>query len=148
MLRLMLLLFLTLPLTVAAQVVNISDMDLRAAIENDLGKAAGDTITADDMATLDDFRVGNSNISDLTGLEYAINLEGLGIWNHSISDISVLSDLTDLKSLDLSFNRIKDISPLSSLTNLIALVLSDNSISDLSSVVESSQPGRAVAFQQ
>ena len=132
MFRLTLLLFLTLPLTVAAQVVNISDAVLRAAIENDLGKAAGNTITADDMATLHDFRAGNSNISDLTGLEYATNLEGLGLWNHSLSDISVLSDLTDLKSLDLSFNRIEDISPLSSLTNLTVLVLSDNSISDIS----------------
>ena len=126
MFRLMLLLFLILPLTVAAQVVNISDAVLRAAIENDLGKAAGDTITADDMATLHDLRAGNSNISDLTGLEYATNLEGLGLWNHSLSDISVLSGLTDLKSLDLSFNRIEDISPLSSLTNLIVLDLSDN----------------------
>ena len=132
MFRLTILLFLTLPLTVAAQVVNISDAVLRAAIENDLGKAAGNTITADDMATLHDFRAGNSNISDLTGLEYATNLEGLGLWNHSLSDISVLSDLTDLKSLDLSFNRIEDISPLSSLTNLTVLVLSDNSISDIS----------------
>lgn len=132
MFRLTLLLLLTLPLTVVAQVVNISDAVLRAAIENDLGKAAGDTITADDMATLDDFRAGNSNISDLTGLEYATNLEGLGLWNHSLSNISVLSGLTDLQSLDLSFNRIEDISPLSSLTNLIVLVLSDNSISDIS----------------
>ena len=46
MFRLTILLFLTLPLTVAAQVVNISDAVLRAAIENDLGKAAGNTITA------------------------------------------------------------------------------------------------------
>ena len=135
MFRLTILLFLTLPLTVAAQVVNISDAVLRAAIENDLGKAAGNTITADDMATLHEFRAGNSNISDLTGLEYATNLEGLGLWNHSISDISVLSGLTDLKSLDLSDNSISDISPLSSLSNLEGLWLSNNSISDLSPLV-------------
>ena len=132
MFRLTLLLFLTLPLTAVAQVVNIPDPVLRAAIEDDLGKAAGDTITADEMATLHDFRAGNSNISDLTGLEYAINLEGLELWNSSISDISVLSGLTALTRLDLSVNRIEDISPLSSLTNLIVLVILDNSISDIS----------------
>ena len=112
MFRLTILLFLTLPLTVAAQVVNISDAVLRAAIENDLGKAAGNTITADDMATLHDFRAGNSNISDLTGLEYATNLEGLGLSNNSISDISPLSSLSNLEGLWLSNNSISDLSPL------------------------------------
>lgn len=131
-LRLTLLLFFTLPPAVAAQVVNIPDPNLRAAVENDLGKASGDTITADDMATLHDFRVGNSNISDLTGLEYATDLEGLGLWGHNISDLSALSGLTDLITLDLSFNSIWDLPPLMGLTNLTVLGLEKNSISDLS----------------
>ena len=132
MLRLTVLLFLALPLTVAAQVVNIPDAVLRAAIENDLGKAMGDTITADDMATLDDFRAGNSNISDLTGLEYATDLKGLELWGNNISGLSALSSLTDLITLDLSFNSIWDLSPLMGLTDLTVLVLEDNSIDDLS----------------
>ena len=132
MLRLTVLLFLTLPPTVVAQVVNIPDVALRAAIENDLGKTASDVITADEMATLDDFRAGNPNIRDLTGLEYATDLEGLGLWGNNISDLSALSGLTDLITLDLSFNSIWDLSPLMGLTNLTVLVLEDNSIDDLS----------------
>lgn len=127
-----LLVFLTLPLTAVAQVVDIPDPNLRAKIEVALGKAMGDTITADDMATLHDFRAGNSNISDLTGLEYATNLKGLGLWGHNISDLSALSGLTDLITLDLSFNNTWDLPPLMGLTNLTVLVLEKNSISDLS----------------
>ena len=47
-----LLMCLTLPLTATAQVVNIPDPNLRAAIEKDLNKASGATITVAEMATL------------------------------------------------------------------------------------------------
>ena len=47
-----LLICLTLPLPATAQVVDIPDPNLRAAIEAELGKASGAPITADEMATL------------------------------------------------------------------------------------------------
>ena len=47
-----LLMYLTLPLTATAQVVDIPDSNLRAEIEKALGKASGATITAAEMATL------------------------------------------------------------------------------------------------
>ena len=40
------------PLNTTAQVVDIPDSNLRAAIEEHLGKASGATITTADMATL------------------------------------------------------------------------------------------------
>ena len=42
--------FLALPLTGMAQVVDIPDPNLRAAVEGALGKAVGGTITVDEMA--------------------------------------------------------------------------------------------------
>ena len=68
-----LLIFLTLSLTATAQVVDIPNSNLRAAIENALGKSAGVPITVDQMAALTRLEAQNVNISDLTGLEHATN---------------------------------------------------------------------------
>ena len=88
--------FLTLPLTATAQVVDIPDLNLRAAVETALGKTSGDTITADEMATLTRLEVPKASIHNLTGLENATNLTWLGLWGNNISDISALAGLTNL----------------------------------------------------
>ena len=113
-------------------VVEIPDPNLRAAIENALGKASGDTITAADMATLTQLFARNANISDLTGLEAATNLITLSLGDNNITDISPVTGLTNLTFLWLEGNNITDISPLAGLTNLTVLGLWENSISDIS----------------
>ena len=72
-----------------------------------------------------------SDITDLRGIEFAINLTTLYIRNNSISDVSPLSSLTNLTALWLQGNHITDISPLSNLTNLTVLGLYNNNISDI-----------------
>ena len=94
-----LLICLSIPLTSTAQTVTIPDSNLRAVIEVALGKASGDTITTSDMATLTRLEASNSNISNLTGLEHAINLTWLNLGDNSISDISSLAGLINLTSL-------------------------------------------------
>ena len=131
-----LLIFLSIPSTSTAQTVTIPDSNLRAAIATELGKASGDSITMSDMAALRSLTARASNISDLTGLEHAINLTRLHLRDNSISDLSLLTGLTDLTSLDLSDNSISDIASLSGLTKLTRLYLSDNSISDITSLSE------------
>ncbi len=94
--------------------VNIPDANLRTAIEDELNKESGDTITEDEMAS-EDFTflsADDSSISDLTGLEYATSLEVLVLANNNISDISPLSELTNLTILHLEGNSITDISDL------------------------------------
>ena len=129
-----LLMCLSIPLTAPAQTVNLPDANLHAVIEKTLGKAPGDTITTSDMATLTRLEARKSNISDLTGLEHAINLTSLDLTSNSISDISAVAGLTNLTSLDLDGNLISDISALAGLTNLRLLNLSWNSISDFSAL--------------
>ena len=154
---LFLLICFSISVTATAQTVNIPDPNLRAAIENQLGKPSGATITTADMASLTRLSAHRSNISDLTGLETALNLtsltldhnsisdispvEGLtnlttlALYNNSISDISPVEGLTNLTYLSLGFNySISDISPVEGLTNLTQLLLSGNSISDISAV--------------
>ena len=129
---------------VTPEKANIPDPNLRAVIENELGKTSGATITMADMATLTELDARNANIRDLTGLQYGINLTDLNfgdvfveaedrfINSNSISDISPLAGLNKLTDLDLEGNSISDISPLEGLNNLFDLDLSDNSISDIS----------------
>ena len=133
----------TLSLTATAQVVSIPDPNLRAAIENALGKASGAIITTADMANLTRLDARNANISNLAGLEQATNLTGLyldgeevspGVWenSNSVSDLSPLAGLTQLTELDLWVNSVSDISALAGLTNLTHLGLVGNNISDVS----------------
>ena len=49
--------------------ITIPDANLRAVIEDSLGKASGASITQEEMASLTRLEAPNSNISDLTGLE-------------------------------------------------------------------------------
>ena len=112
--------------------VDIPDPNLRAAIEAELGKAPGDTITTDDMANLTRLSALFANISDLTGLEAATNLTELLLADDSIADISPLKGLTNLTELYLSDSSISDISPLAGLNNLTDLSLGFNSIFDIS----------------
>ena len=65
--------------------VDIPDANLRAKIEIALGKASDDVITTADMATLTRLDAPNANISNLTGLEHAINLTELSLDNNRIS---------------------------------------------------------------
>ncbi len=57
--------------------VVIPDVNLREAIEAALGKTSGAPITKAEMETLTTLEAAAAGISDLTGLEYAINLTRL-----------------------------------------------------------------------
>ncbi|MDE3256623.1 MAG: leucine-rich repeat domain-containing protein [Gemmatimonadota bacterium] len=79
--------------------VNIPDANLRAVIEESLGKASGTTITRAEMETLTRIEASNRGIRDLTGLEYAINLEYLSLRTTYFSKMSALSNLSALSKL-------------------------------------------------
>ena len=135
-------------------IVVISDANLRAVIEKDLGKASGEPITEEEMATLTRLNAPNKNIRDLTGLESASGLtmlilggeveNGKPVNSNTISDVSALSGLTNLRVLDLGFNAISDVSPLSDMTSLIWLSLSSNNISDVAPLVANTGLGELI----
>ena len=112
--------------------ISIPDANLRAKIEEALGKTAGARITTAEMKLLIELDAHRSNIRDLTGLEHAPNLVRLLLRGNDISDISPLSGLTQLTRLHLANNDISDISSLSGLTQLTNLYLANNAISDIS----------------
>ena len=54
-------------------------------------------ITDVDMASLEELHAYQSGITDLTGLEYAVNLRTLYLGGNQISDITALASLTGLQ---------------------------------------------------
>ena len=122
-------LFFVFPLMTGAQTVNIPDANLRAAIEEALGKV-------EEMLTLTSFEAANKEINDLTGLEAATHLERLEFPHNLISDLSPLARLVRLHHLNLEDNAISDLSPLAALIGLESLRLHHNLISNISPVAE------------
>ena len=112
--------------------VSIPDPNLRAVIEERLGKSPGAVITAAEMARLERIEADEAGISNLTGLEAATQLERIEFRRNSISDLSPLRGLTRLNNIKLRGNRITDVSPLAGLVNVDWLGLEENVITNLS----------------
>lgn len=112
--------------------VNIPDPNLLQAIRDTLDIQTGD-ITDTDLWRLTDLQAAGLGITDLTGLEAAVNLASLDLGENQIGNgLAPLSGLTKLNFLRLARNGISDLNPLSGLTGLTSLYLLGNAISDLS----------------
>ena len=87
------------------------DRALREAVREKLGVPADHVLTpAYVQLHLTNLEATNKGIVDLTGLEYATDLQVLALRRNEIHDISPLSDLTGLVFLDLASNQISDLS--------------------------------------
>ena len=114
--------------------VHIPDPLLRAAIAEELGKSANAPITAEEMKALRRLDAENRGIRDLTGLQFATNLNELFVRDNQISDLLPISGLIELRELGARQNQLSDISPVMGLTNLAYLQINHNRVSDISSV--------------
>ncbi|MBT9143077.1 MAG: Internalin-A [Dehalococcoidia bacterium] len=127
-------------------VINIPDPHLEAAIRHGLRELVRDIYRSDlerfmgfvplpvpitNWERVFELSPRPGRISNLTGLEYAINLEVLWMHGHQIRDISPLANLANLRELKLGANRIRDIGPLANLINLERLWAGANQISDI-----------------
>ena len=123
----------TQPEVIPGRLIDIPDPNLRALLEETLETK---TIRADVMAKLTILRAKDRDISDLTGLEYAVNLEELWISENPVSDLSPLSGCTKLIRL-FAWNtpNISDLSPLANLTKLEELDHKGGGISDISPLI-------------
>ena len=127
------------PISIPGAVVHVPDPNLRAAIAEALGKSPNAPITVEDMKRLKDFSPWDRGIQDLTGLQFATNLNrlALGWWGgrkNQVSDLSPIAGLTNLRELILNNNPVSDISAVRGLTNLTFLSLDHASVSDISAV--------------
>ena len=123
-----------------ADIISIPDRNLLHVLvrelnipDRDITGAPGD-ITRGDMKRLTSLTANSKKLSDLSGLEAAVNLSELYLTGNQISNLTPLSNLTGLTDLSLADNQISDIAPLSNLTSLTTLSFTDNQISDIASL--------------
>lgn len=83
---------------------------LEAALRDILNKPTGD-ITADDLVGIIGMDLSGRGISDLSGLENAVDLENLNLSNNSITDVSLLEDFPSLASINLNGNPLDFLDP-------------------------------------
>lgn len=114
-----------------SDIVYIPDPQLQSAIRGALNIPTGD-ITQSDMLNLTVLPAISLGISDLSGLEFAKNLQQLSLYDNHISNLTPIAGLTGLTDLYLGKNQISDLSPLSSLTQLTTLLIENNQVVDLS----------------
>lgn len=114
-------------------VVYFPDANLERIIRATLNKTTGD-IHEVDMSDLTYLSADGEGIEDLSGLEYAINLQQLNLCDNQVSNIAKLANLTNLQILFFSNNQVKDITPLENLTNLQMLNFSNNQVSDITAL--------------
>ncbi len=120
----------------AEEPVDFPDGNLKAAVEDALwisDPTPSDMLGLTDLSKpLDWARIGA--VTDLTGLQYAANLQTLRLRYHRVSDLSPLAGLSHLTTIDLLGNSVSDISPLAGLSQLQSLELESNQVSDVSPV--------------
>ena len=133
------------PLLPPPKVVSIPDANLAEAVREALGLRRTEAVTDRAMRELRLLEVSNRQITNLTGLEHAINLTELqldGEWfdskgfvnSNAISDFSPLFSLSKLKILNLAGAAISNVSTLAGLTQLRVLYLRLSSIMDISAL--------------
>ncbi len=88
--------------------VNIPDAYLKTALQNLLNLSSDSAITVENMFSLTgSLNLAGMSISNLTGLEYAINVTSISLGNNSVTSLEPLKNLYKLKNLDYSNNNVK-----------------------------------------
>lgn len=116
---------------VETEVVEIKDNNLKSCISSTLNVEA-DALTKQNLESIYSLNCSGQDISNLSGLAYATNIQTLNLSSNNISNISELKSLTKLTNLDLNTNEITNISSLENLEYLRDLNLSNNRVSNIS----------------
>ena len=95
--------------------LTIADPALRALVAQVVARwsdLVGDPITEATIARLTHLHAINAGVTDLSGLEAALELSLVFLGSNAVSDLTPLGNLPKLAGLDLSDNRISDLAPL------------------------------------
>lgn len=108
------------------------DPNLRWFVRERLEIADNIPMIPRDLLRLTDIEIrAEGIITNLQGLEHAVNLESLVIKNGKISDLTPLAGLQKIRVLKFYGSNISDLTPIAGLVNLAYLNLLDNNISDI-----------------
>ncbi len=116
--------------------VYFPDANLKAAVEKELwipDPTPIDMLGLTQLAQPNAYTRDNA-VTNLAGLEYAVNLQELNLRYHGIRDISALSGLRNLHTVLLLGNYIEELSPLAGLSNLRTLDLEQNAVTSIAAL--------------
>ena len=114
--------------------ITFADENFEKVVRKELKRPHGDIYLLE-LAQIKQLTIkDNTEICDISDLQYFMDLEKLEITGTQVRDISALSGLVNLTDLNLSNNQIRSIEPLSNLDNLVNLTLLGNTITDLSPI--------------
>jgi len=108
------------------------DPNLRKAVRQRLSMPMDIPLTPACITQMKSLDIRAMNITNLTGLEHAVNLQTLVAYDNQIQDLRPLANLKEIHYLNLGVNQISDLFPLAGLVTLEVLGLSGNQIRDLS----------------
>ena len=111
--------------------ISIPDPNLASEVRKILSVPSSVAITRFDILKLKFVHFTNGQITNLIGLEHAINLQELVLHEQQVQDITPLAKLSNLNFLHLDGNPINNIAPLAGLPNLMTLSLRRSQISDI-----------------
>ena len=137
--------------------VIFADASVEAAVRAAIG-IPEDPIFQSDLEGLTSLTVSNAGVTDLGGLEHALDLEHLqvndnditdlspvaglealtflGIWNNSnLSDLSPVANLTQLEVLAANEVQVQDVGPLQNLTQLESINLRNSQVQEIGALV-------------
>ena len=101
----------------SAAPVFMPDATLRQAVAAALGLGPYEAVGAQAMSALRSLDLRGAGVSDLTGLEYAVNLTGLDLSGNPVADLTPLAGMHRLGALRLDGGAV-DLSPLAGLGSL------------------------------
>lgn len=123
-------------------VIVFNDPVLEQMVREQMNKPEGDiTITEAKQVKELDFDLEwqpeippETQIHDISALQYFVNLEKLEFNCHAVSDLSPLTSLTKLRGLSFACNPVTDLSPLSSMPSLSGLIMFSVNVDDYSPI--------------
>ena len=106
--------------------IDIPDANLEQAVRDQLDVAEGEPVTIGDARSATGLNISDSEIADLGGLRYFINLRSLNASNNRITNLAPILGLQYLSNIDLSHNQIRDFAGLSGNDTITGLNISNN----------------------
>lgn len=114
----------------SSPIVNFTDPVLKMAILTNLRLPDVSEVTEEDMTRVINLTLGTANISNLSGLEYAINLTSFDMRTNGVTDFSPIENLSKLEYVSLQGTNVtgQNFPNFSNPSNLVRLDLSKSSV--------------------
>ena len=115
--------------------IAFTDPKLEAAVRESMGAGDG-PISRLDAYYLTELHLNGRGITDITALQYFVNLTWLEMADNEITDLEPIKGLTRLTALFMPNNRVTSLEPLRGMSSLDFLSVANNLIADVSPLLD------------